>query len=1193
MGKYNNILSKNRYLIDKELSSVLENSRSIIRPDCKSMVKQQQGVYLVIVRALNNENNVLIYNYLYYPLVLSYPLMVFLSGKNDYQNSLLYSEWGDFLTVISSSLHNDEVTDRLSYNTNNERLSVFLGSGKRDIIISNYSDLYLLINRLISISSLDEIVSMITLAHNRNYVDFSKLIFDNKLYTKLLNHNIEFRLDTNSTEKIDILNSTVFVVSDLELLVEKVRARGFVFNTGPQKWRGQVNSMNNFLTSLDIDYRNSLYKHNQYHVAMNNISSSYALSKSKFSYRNIHQNLGGVRWYSTKRNKDLTKNLNKKKQVSKKSINENSPAFGYLSQLLDNSPINNKTQEQIEEYLLDSTYINIDNTNKKSNPLIDYNLISSKELGLLLLNNTEKINKIINNFKKIEFSINKKSNQKNISRHYLSMLLKEVDNNFVLTVIYGRLMRIISRHNMHYNNEGVVDIFHDMANNIIREYYYRLYNKRLFEIAKEHEIEITELWKSQYKFTFSDWKNANEDLVNKLDDPTLKGNIGGILTEWMIECNLIEIKVVLVSRTEKKNILVPTSEVLNTLDNKVKSQIHLPFRIPMIIKPKPFYRETINGVVKERLGGYLLNDVKTSDSLIIYKWDLKEQSQIKNNNKVYDLVNNINSVGYKINTDVLNFIYKYGVEYDLIEYKANPYENKVKLTKREFILSESYNSKIELQENILGLANVMSKLHEFFIPVRLDNRGRMYCISEYLNYQSNELAKSLLLFSKGEKLLKTDIKGINYFKAYGANCYGNKLDKKSWNDRIKWIDDNEFNIINFNNGKLIKQATNKMLFIAFCFEYNRWLESLKNVDSTYFETFLPVQLDATCNGYQHLALLSLDLSLAKELNLITSSWDDVPKDFYNFLSSNLIDLFRDKLNRSSMSKSEIEDYTRLVNLKIQRTLVKKGIMTIPYNVSTNQMIKYIMENFERFIDDNKEEWYCFKDDNSVRLKYSDFSKVALGLREVLNNNFFKLKLLMKYLKDVARICTKLDIVIPWGTPSGVLVNQSYLVTKEVRLKPFTYSKSTFSIRVLDKKGAFNASKQVRAFMPNLIHSLDAASLALLADMYFKDNSTEYKNFYAIHDCFAVTANNVENIMEFLKLVYIRIYSNGKYLKELDNEIKHQIKYQYGDISLDETKLIIKTEYVTIKYPDIDEVLGNKLPSKLNTNVLKSSSYLIN
>ena len=63
--------------------------------------------------------------------------------------------------------------------------------------------------------------------------------------------------------------------------------------------------MNNFLTIYDVDFRNSLYRHNQYHVKNGTIDSKYSLTKSHFSYRNIHQNISGVRWYSTSQAKLL------------------------------------------------------------------------------------------------------------------------------------------------------------------------------------------------------------------------------------------------------------------------------------------------------------------------------------------------------------------------------------------------------------------------------------------------------------------------------------------------------------------------------------------------------------------------------------------------------------------------------------------------------------------------------------------------------------------------------------------------------------------------------------------------------------------------------------------------------------------------------------------------------------------------
>src|SRR5271156_3370894 len=165
---------------------------------------------------------------------------------------------------------------------------------------------------------------------------------------------------------------------------------------------------------------------------------------------------------------------------------------------------------------------------------------------------------------------------------------------------------------------------------------------------------------------------------------------------------------------------------------------------------------------------------------------MEKSSIIQDENLVYELVNNISSVGFKINKDVFDFVSTYDMKYVLLLNKdKNTLLTKNKLTKSEKVKLESFLSQFVQQENILGLAEVLSNLHEFFIPVRVDFRGRMNCVVDYLNYQSSELAKSLLLFSKPEKILKSDTRAINYFKAYGANCYGNKLDKKSWNDRVK------------------------------------------------------------------------------------------------------------------------------------------------------------------------------------------------------------------------------------------------------------------------------------------------------------------------------------------------------------------------------------------------------------------------
>ena len=90
-----------------------------------------------------------------------------------------------------------------------------------------------------------------------------------------------------------------------------------------------------------------------------------------------------------------------------------------------------------------------------------------------------------------------------------------------------------------------------------------------------------------------------------------------------------------------------------------------------------------------------------------------------------------------------------------------------------------------LQMYILRIAATYNNVPEIYFPIHLDNRGILYPKPTHLNYQSSELAKSLLLFSKPGYVNREDKTSIDYLFAYGATCYGNGLQKFEPNDLNK------------------------------------------------------------------------------------------------------------------------------------------------------------------------------------------------------------------------------------------------------------------------------------------------------------------------------------------------------------------------------------------------------------------------
>lgn len=418
------------------------------------------------------------------------------------------------------------------------------------------------------------------------------------------------------------------------------------------------------------------------------------------------------------------------------------------------------------------------------------------------------------------------------------------------------------------------------------------------------------------------------------------------------------------------------------------------------------------------------------------------------------------------------------------------------------------------------------------------------------------------------------------------------------------MDNHLEDILNFENGVLLSKADNKILFLTFCFEFQNYIEALNNKEP-YWITHLPIQLDASCNGFQHLALLIDDLALSNELNMNDSNSMDSPNDFYQFIALKIKNLFSSKLyehqqGKSTLSPEDVESYRKLASVDIYRTLIKKSVMTIPYNVSAGSSLEYLKENFYRerkpktsIVKDKDYYIYKLKSDhpNPVIFTELDLKNLRKALSFVIFVDYPKLRALSIYLKLIAKVSNTLQIPIPWILPTGLEINQQFYNKEIIKVKPFTYTKNLLNLSVLDKKN-FNRNKQRIALMPNLVHSLDAASLCLVIVNYFKEN--ENVNFYSIHDCFAVPCNKVNNLIGLLKSAYCIIYSNSKYLLEFDSNFRSTIIKFYGKdaISFDDTKgtliLNLKNGIIKLKYPSIQSVIDIN-SSNIN---FKNSNYII-
>jgi DNA-directed RNA polymerase len=368
----------------------------------------------------------------------------------------------------------------------------------------------------------------------------------------------------------------------------------------------------------------------------------------------------------------------------------------------------------------------------------------------------------------------------------------------------------------------------------------------------------------------------------------------------------------------------------------------------------------------------------------------------------------------------------------------------------------------------------------FWIPWSYDYRSRVYPLNTTLNPQGTDFDKALLYFA--------DEGPVNeYWLAWHcATCFGH--DKISHDDRAAWARENVSLISSVATDPLgtileWEQASEPWCFLAACLEYHACC-----IEATKQTSGLPIGVDATASGIQHLASMTRDLTAGREVNLVRGK-EDKPSDGYKTVAEASIKYIDDP---------EIHPF-------IDRKVTKRTCMTKPYGCSRDSSRTYIREAL---------------DDAGFDLTIPKrLGKVVDAVYRKAMPEVFKGPCeVMDWLQASAKTLLETRETIEWVTPSGFHVVQDIRHPKTKRIKTQLMGQVSV-VTVGDGFGGVDHASHKGAIAPNLVHSLDA-SLLHLTFAYWE------KPFTCIHDCILGRSCDMTEMMHDIRLHHAEMYKGG-------------------------------------------------------------------
>lgn len=678
-----------------------------------------------------------------------------------------------------------------------------------------------------------------------------------------------------------------------------------------------------------------------------------------------------------------------------------------------------------------------------------------------------------------------------------------------------------------YNKLGFTAIAMKIANDIL----YDIYSKEWIKNINENNIYI----------------RFNSYILNLGIDQIIKLKLGSFFIEIFCskptslfersykEPNCLEEEI----KDKDLAILVVNEEFFEFINNNF---IISPVSLPMLCPP--------NKWSDTEYGGFLENN-QNKNSIIT--GSINHSHNIEHKESLYNSINKINSVKFKINTNLLNYLENEG-NY-LLEHYFKTLKNKTKISQSIITL--------KIAKSFSNLKN------PFYISTNADWRGRIYTQSFFLSYQGGDLSNALLNFFEGMPLTET---GKRYLYLYGANCYNvNNLSKNSFDDRLDWVNENYDKIIKLNKDFILK-AENLFLFTSFCLI----LRDLHFNPKT--KVHIPVFLDATCSGIQHLSALINDLESGMKVNLIPQTKNEKVGDIYSD--------FILPVNQALHNYGELnEEYSEFKKIKLTRKHLKLPIMTKVYNVSLIGIANQLRNSFEK-IKINKQTTYFLvpSEDGHIKLTYREIYTLA----EIINSQIFvslpSLKFIYDYFKSIVSISIRFSIPITWITPSGLKITQFYKLSNPQKVS-ISFKNTSISVILRKDVNKLDNKKQIQAIIPNIVHSLDAAHLINIVNTCLKKYNS--LSVLTVHDCFGTHPNNLEQLKFIVILEFVKLYTEQNFLQLFHNRVLQSFSDNKIEVFKDDKgKEYIKPKRTKIYFPDLPQ------PGNLNLEKIMESQYFI-